>query len=204
MPTTTSEQRVVLRCSWETYERLLREGWEKSAPRLTFNRGELEIMSPSFEHETITGALSDIVQALARHRGLDLIRAGSTTYRRADLEKGFEPDASFYLSRARQVRGLTQIDLSQHPAPELVIEVDLSGSSMPKLAIFLALEVEEVWRWQKGRLEIHLRVGTDYSLGPESRLLPGVRAEDLTRLVGESVTLPYPDWNRCLEDWVTR
>jgi Uma2 family endonuclease len=46
------EQRVLLHnVSWETYERLLADLADSAAPRLTFDRGTLEIMSPTAEHE---------------------------------------------------------------------------------------------------------------------------------------------------------
>jgi Uma2 family endonuclease len=56
------EQRVVLRrTSWETYERLLAEHLDASSPRFTYDQGELEIMSPSMEHEK----LKEIIAAIA-------------------------------------------------------------------------------------------------------------------------------------------
>src|SRR5688500_12174775 len=43
-----AEQRVLLHnISWETYERLLDERGDSRVPRLAYDRGELEIMSPS-------------------------------------------------------------------------------------------------------------------------------------------------------------
>ena len=49
-----AEQRVILHnMSWETYERLMEERGENRVPRFAYDRGELEIMSPSTEHESI-------------------------------------------------------------------------------------------------------------------------------------------------------
>jgi Uma2 family endonuclease len=49
---TIPEQRIVLQnVSWETYERLLSDHADASTPRFTFDRGVLEILSPSSEHE---------------------------------------------------------------------------------------------------------------------------------------------------------
>ena len=48
---TPSEQRVVLHnIGWATYERLLADNENNSTPRFAYDRGELEIMSPSPEH----------------------------------------------------------------------------------------------------------------------------------------------------------
>ena len=49
---TPSEQRVVLHnIGWATYERLLADNENNSAPRFAYDRGELEIMRPSPEHD---------------------------------------------------------------------------------------------------------------------------------------------------------
>ncbi len=48
------EGRVTLHnVGWGTYERLVEEDLDRSAPRFFYDRGELEIVSPSFEHEQI-------------------------------------------------------------------------------------------------------------------------------------------------------
>jgi Uma2 family endonuclease len=49
-----AEHRVILHnTSWNTYQRLLKERGEGRVPRFAYDRGELEIMSPSTEHESI-------------------------------------------------------------------------------------------------------------------------------------------------------
>ena len=46
------EQRMILsNISWETYESLLPDHENSSAPRFTYGQGMLEIMSPNPEHE---------------------------------------------------------------------------------------------------------------------------------------------------------
>ena len=94
----SAEQRVVLHnVRWETYERLLAEQADSSAPRFTYDRGELEIMSPSPEHERVNRRLAQLVLALTEEMGVEAEDLGSTTFRRKDLERGFEPDSCFYI-----------------------------------------------------------------------------------------------------------
>jgi len=50
-------------------------------------------------------------QTPARER----LRAGSTTFKRADLARGFEPDECYYLQNAPAVRAKDQVDLSVDP-----------------------------------------------------------------------------------------
>src|SRR2546423_13247989 len=93
------EQRVLLRnVSWETYKRLLEEREERQSPRFFYDRGVLEIVSPSTEHEEIADLIAFLVRELAAEWGIDVGVAGHTTVRREELARGFEPDGSLYLS----------------------------------------------------------------------------------------------------------
>src|SRR3954447_24702649 len=92
------EQRVQLHnVSWEMYESLLAAHQDTSAPRFTYDRGRLEIMSPSAEHERIKEVLTLLVNITAEEAAVDIQAFGSTTFRRQDLERGFEPDSCFYI-----------------------------------------------------------------------------------------------------------
>jgi Uma2 family endonuclease len=90
------DQRVVLRnVSWETYEKLLEDLIDSCSPRLTFDRGNLEIMTPTAEHERLNRLLASFVEIAADAVGAEIENLGSTTFRRSDLEQGFEPDSCF-------------------------------------------------------------------------------------------------------------
>ncbi|MGI8476002.1 MAG: hypothetical protein ACR2OO_06505 [Thermomicrobiales bacterium] len=67
-------------------------------PRITFDRGCLEIVSPSPVHERAGELLSILVDVVADELGIDVLGVRSTTFRRSELERGFEPDASFYIA----------------------------------------------------------------------------------------------------------
>lgn len=128
--TTTSappEERMVLRgVRWETYARLLDDHADQRSPRFTYDRGVLEIMSPGSRHETLAELVSLLVAIVAEVRGVDLALLGSTTFKDPDWERGFEPDACFYLQQAAQMRGKERIDPRVDPAPEVVFEVDIT------------------------------------------------------------------------------
>lgn len=51
--------------SWQTYETLLKELAVSRRLRLTYNRGKLEIMAPSPEHERYKEVLGRFVETLA-------------------------------------------------------------------------------------------------------------------------------------------
>src|SRR5215475_10814001 len=123
MPTTASppEERVLLHnISWETYERLLAENPDACGTRFFYNDGELEIMVVYAGHEGPNRTLANIVQIVAEETGCDLKGFGSTTFKREDLAKGFEPDSCFYFRRANEVRDKKEIDPAVDPPPELI------------------------------------------------------------------------------------
>ena len=124
------DQGIVLEgISWETYERLLSEHQESAGTRFTFDQGRLEIMVLSAKHERYKDLLVLLINVLAEELDIDLSSFGSTTFRRHDLERGFEPDACFYIQHADQVSAKDRLDLSVDPAPELVVEIDITSSS---------------------------------------------------------------------------
>ena len=192
-----TEQRVVLRnVSWETYERLLKDHLDSSAPRFTFDRGVLEIMSPSPEHESLNRRIALLVLAFAEEMGIESEDLSSTTFRREDLERGFEPDSCFYVQNEERVRGKDRIDLTVDPPPDLVIEVDIISSSINKLPIYARLRVPEVWRYDGEKLDI-LRLGEDGCVViSESGAIPTLSSSVLTGLMGRSKSLRRTVWLR--------
>ena len=112
---------------------------------MAYDQGVLEIMSPGVRHEEAKHLISRMIETWAEVRDTDIRGVASSTFRREDLQRGFEGDEAYYIANAQRVRGLDEIDLLIHPAPDLVIEVDISGRSMRKFAIYESLGVPEVW-----------------------------------------------------------
>ena len=77
--------------SWEDYQALTTI-LEEPAIRATYDRGYLELRMPLFIHEKIAAILSLMVHILCVEWDIDIAHARSTTFRRADLGKGVEPD----------------------------------------------------------------------------------------------------------------
>ena len=202
---TPTEQKVIIeRVSWQTYERLLADLADRSAPRLTYDRGTLEIMSPTPRHEELNRNLALIVTILAAALGLDVRNLGSTTFRREDLGRGFEPDSCFYIEHEAAVRGKTRIDLSRDPPPDLVIEIDITSGSLDKFPLYRQAGVPEIWRYDGRRLTIHNLAGGHYRQSKSSRAFRGVGAADLTRLLRDSLNQPSTQWLRSLQDWAVK
>ena len=197
-----AEQRVVLHnVSWETYERLLAEHGDSSAPRFVYDRGELEVMSPNPEHERTNRRIAQLVLAIADEVGVAAEDLGSTTFRREDLERGFEPDSCFYMSNEEAIRGKSRIDLTVDPPPDLVIEVDITSPSLDKLPIYARLGVPEVWRYDGRKVSILILDGEGYAESARSATLVPLTSEILSRFVEESKTLERRAWMRKVREW---
>jgi Uma2 family endonuclease len=196
-----AEQRVVLHnVSWETYERILSQQINSSAPRLTFDNGQLEIMTLSPEHERYSLRIRDLVALLSDEMDLRIEDLGSTTFHREDYARGFEPDSCFYIGNLDRVRDKDRLDMRVDPPPDLVVEVDVTSPSIPKLPIFAEFGVREVWRFKNERLTVLLLTGGRYHEAVESEVFAGLRA-DSSQLRAKSKALDRIAWLRLARKW---
>lgn len=148
-------QRVLLRnISWETYERLLADLENQSYIRMTYDQGDLEIMAPSFNHEFFNRSIAGLGRVIALEMDIEVIDAGSTTYRNKRLKRGTEPDTCFYVANAALMRGKTQVDLSLDPPPDIVFEVDVFSGSLDKFSIYPNFGVPELWHYDVRQVQI--------------------------------------------------
>ena len=198
-----AEHTVVLQnVSWETYEHLLADHVDASTPRFTFDRGVLEIMSPSAEHERYKQALSLLVEMLADGLGIDIENLGSTTFKRSKLERGFEADVCFYVQSPARMHGKIHIDPAVDPAPDLVIEIEITSPALNKLPIYAAFGVPEVWRYDGRQLRILQLTGSEYIESPKSLAFPRASDAGLSHLVQQSMSLKRREWLQALRNWV--
>lgn len=200
-----AEQRIILHnVSWETYETLLANYIDSSVPRFAYDRGVLEIVSPSTTHEETNRTLAYLVRVIASETGLDYRDVGSMTYKREELRRGFEPDSSFYIQHEPQVAGTRQIDLAVDPPPDLVIEIDVTSSLLNKLPIYAQMGVPEVWRYEEttDKVTILRLYGEAYRSSTASGALPPLSADVLTRSVRQSRSLKSSKWLRELQTWI--
>ena len=193
---------VLYDVSWRTYESLLNDFVDRSSPRLSYAQGTLAIKSPTKQHEEFNRVLALLVDTASDELGLDVQSLGSTTFRREDLGRGFEPDSCFYFAKAAHVRGKDKVDLSIDPPPELVIEIDITSSSLPKDTIYATLGVPEVWRYDGNVLRIGLLVDGNYVESKESAVISLLTADALSRFVQLSGTATRPELLRTFREWI--
>lgn len=166
--------RVLLRkATWQQYVEL-RDAEENRHTRMTFDRGSLELMSRTNLHERMRIAISTCIFAWAVEKQIEILSGGSTTFRREDLERGLEPDNCYYIEHRTAVENREEIDLLIDPPPDLVLEVDITSSSINRMAIYAAMGVPEIWRWYDDALQIYrLNPDGQYLSAADSVALPG-------------------------------
>ena len=198
-----TEQRVIVRfVSWTTYEHLLADLSNQSSTRLTYDRGLLEIMCPLPEHEEWNRTIALLVEVLAEEMHIDVRNFGSTTFRRADLARGFEPDSCFYIQHEADISGKSTIDLTVDPPPDLVIEVDVTSGSLDKFPIYAQVGVPEVWRYDGQRLRISILTVERYVESETSLALPLLTGPRLSDTLAQSKTMRRTALLRSFRTWV--
>jgi Uma2 family endonuclease len=170
--------------SWETYQSLTADLSETSSVRLTYEGGVLEIMSPSAEHEMWNRQIERLIGIALLETGTNGRFLGSTTFKHPEESCGFEPDSCYYIQRFSQVKGLQKIDLSQHPAPDLVVEINVSQPlKSDRTGLFARLGIPEIWYFSDNQLKIlHLSQGA-YQERDRSLALPILTAQVLNEFL---------------------
>jgi Uma2 family endonuclease len=172
--------------SWEEYEELLSALQDQPHLRLTYRQGTLDIMTLSKLHESLTTFITRLLQILSEEYEVELETCGSTTYKQAPDEQGTEPDECVCVGRPERILGKDRITLGVDPTPEIMIEIDLTHSSSPKLDIYARYGVPEVWLFAAQRMRLYELTGQGYQERAESRYFPAVTADQLTEVCNRS------------------
>ena len=161
--------------TWADYQRLLEVRGDRSAPRITYLEGRVEIMSPSREHESIESIIGRLVEAFCLERGFEFSTYGSWTLQDKAVERGAEPDECYVFG-----------EVAEPSRPHLAIEVVWTSGRLDKLEVYRKLGVREIWYWRRGRITPFVLDGETYQERSASEVLPGI---DLA-LLGSFVDRP--------------
>ena len=194
---------IRMNTDWDGYLKVL-EAAEGNRLRITYDRGRLELVTPSYKHEWTKTTLSSLLETLMHELDVDFIGGGSLTFQRQDLDRGLEPDECYWVTRWAALKGVDEYDPLVHPPPDLVIEVDVSRSSMDRIEMYRTMGVPEVWRSvRKKKLHIY-RLASDgsYQTVPESPLFPGLTPAVLLRFLERARELSHTGLAREFRAWV--
>ncbi len=196
-------QKLILQgVGWDFYERILEEFADSNALHFAYDDGFLEVEVPLFEHESANRILQNLVTTICIEKEIEVINAGSTTFRKRAKAKGVEPDTCFYIQNEAKIRGKTNIDLINDPPPDLVIEVDIKSPSLNKMPIYAALGVSEVWLYEGERVEFYKLYGEFYQEIPMSVAFPFLLSQKATEFLQKGLKDSFLTWNKEVRNWV--
>lgn len=189
--------------SWNDYEAMLRIVGDRPI-RVTYDQGTMEIFMPTFGHDNDAYLLSRLVDTLTEELVVPMEGGRTTTHKREDLGKGAEPDECFWFGdNAHHMSGKRQLDLNGDPAPDLVIEVDVTRTSLDRIKIFAAMGVPEIWRSTSRSLQfLHLQADGTYQPRPTSRNFPTLTVSSVVRFLKEGRTADKTAWIRSFRAFV--
>jgi Uma2 family endonuclease len=201
------DQRIVIRgVGRHVYKCLSEAIGEGQHVRLAYDGEDLEIMTIGHVHEHYKKLLNNIVTAVTLALYIDRCGFGEATWDTAQTDRGLQADLSycFDAEKLRVVRDALarkSKEPADYPNPDLAIEVDVSGPKVDRPAIYAALGVVEVWRFDGKDLVIeHLQADGSYVPAEASRFLP-IRAEDVRRWLLDEDSTHELAWERSLNEW---
>lgn len=198
----TTEPRFTLRgVPWEVYEALrdIRANWHV---RMTYDRGTLEMMVNSNRHENVKRLIGQLIEAFTAELNIPRRSFSATTWKRRDIDKGLEADECYYIHSHELVSSRPEVDLAEDPPPDLALEVIFSHDDLNKMAIYAALGVPEVWRWEDGELQSLRLIEGQYAACEMSFNLPMLRVKDLEEFLDPMLALDESAWINSFRGWV--
>ena len=165
--------------SWDDYEILSQQLGDKSIPRLKYRPGEIWLMSPLPEHGRKVHIIANVVTTILDHLEKDY-EAFTPVTMKLPQRSGIEPDYCFYIDNWQSVSGQKRINWEESPAPDLVIEIDIT--SYTNVNDYLAYKVPEVWLFRNEIVTIYSLQGESYRVTNCSRYFPEI---DIFNLITE-------------------
>ncbi len=159
-------------------------------------------------HDGIKKRLGRFVELTAEEFEIPCTGLGQATWKRPEVTRGLESDECYYFAPEKLVAAVEammrmSMDGAAYPNPDLAIEVDVSPSKIDRPAIYAALRVAEVWRFDGERKWIVIeRLSEDgiYQTVDMSEFMP-VRSEEVARWVLEEDRRAGSAWGRRLRAW---
>ena len=187
--------------SWDTYTHLLNDLSKQHRLRLTYNRGNLEIMTPSPEHEHYKKVVGRFVETLAEELEIKIEPFGSTTFKRLGFS-GAEPDECFYVTNIDFIKNKKRFEPNLEPSPDLVVEIDITSSSGDRLAVYKDLGVPEIWLYDGNCFEILQLKGDGYKPFEESTIFPNLPLSEIGNFLEKVGQVDYLELIKMFRLWV--
>jgi Uma2 family endonuclease len=198
-----AETRTLLEnISWQTFKTMLGEMGSQRNHRISYDLGTLEIMTPLMPHENSNRLIEVFIGVMCEEMGFEIKRTGSLTLTRDDLERGGEPDSSYYIQNESQMRDKENIDLEKDPPPDLVLEVEYSRSAINKLNLYASMEIPEFWRFDGTNLRLYALAGKQYAEVEVSPTFNLISVTEIPRFLQQAKTNGENATTREFRAWV--
>ena len=201
----------VLHADASTIAELAAIDWSRHFRRVCLDpvRGIITLMAPSHPHEDLSGILDDVVSAAGSVITGSTKRIRSTRLRGRDEPPGtgMEPDCAFYVGeRARgyfvaRAEGKAVLEAYvERTAPDLVVEVEITGADAGKAERYGEIGVRELWQlhgtkdsWEMRVEFLALSTGIEPRQLDASEVLEGLTPADVCEAVERVGSSPTRD-----------
>jgi Uma2 family endonuclease len=187
-PQLVGEQRLTFRdLDWPAFKQIQSLLADRTRARFTYDNGVLEITKSLEEHERSARLIERLIQVLVVEMGMRIKTMGSTTLDRQDLLKSAEPDNGYYIQNYALVAD-RPVNLNVYPAPDLVVEVDITHTDLNKNTLYASMGVPEFWRFNGRVWRILQLVEGAYVECARSPTFPIVEKTDLYQFLEAAFT----------------
>ncbi len=187
---------------WETFLALLEDLGEHRG-RLTYDRGTVEIVSPTKKHENLKKLIGRLIETYTLELAIDIVSCASTTLKSRLKERGIEPDECYYVQNEAAVQGKDSIDLDVDPPPDLAVEIEVTTRWIDRRSVYAALRIPEVWSHDTRALTCYLLENNgQYRVSELSKAFPGLPLPEIARFLDMRSSLKETSLLRAFRDWV--
>ena len=167
----TKDQRLVHSgMTWQQFKLLQESFADSPGIRLAYYKGEIEILTVSPEHESISRMIAFLLCQYFLAKNIEFNPLGSFTQEKEE-EVSAQADESFAIGSATATK------------PDLVVEVIFTSGSDRKLTRYKVLGIPEVWFWEDGLLKLYRLQESGYEQIERSQVLPDLNIDLLARCV---------------------
>jgi Uma2 family endonuclease len=200
---TLEMRRILYGVPPQAYQKLM-EALPEQYLRHTYDGWTLEMMTPRIDHEWVAELIGRMLEAMALALGIPIQSIGSTTLSAARGDRGLQPDQSYYIGKRGPFLGRQTYQPGESPPPDLVIEVDVTNTVIPRLPVFARVGIPEIWRYAEGEVCFYaLTKAGKYQPVERSVAFPFITPGDFTRFLNRrqdtdenSVVRAFVKWAR--------
>ena len=108
----------------------------------------------------------------------------------------------YYVANEPRMRGRTALDLAVDPPPDLVVEVDVTRSSIDRLSLYATLGAPEVWRYDKNGLHVmQLQPDGSYTQQERSHCFAFLPLDEFRQFLTRRRDTDETTWIRTFRAW---